>query len=98
MGPYLATIGTLKDARPFQLKYEGYVPDIKEAIPLGRPRSHPPHSRAFSTVVAVVDQSKIPIGFHISIRLHVFFNIKLFTLRPAKLFCEARPDHKTSNA
>ena len=37
------------------------LPDIEEAFPLGRPRPHPAHSGAFATVVAVMDQSKIPI-------------------------------------
>ena len=37
------------------------LPDIEEAFPLGRPRPHPSHSWAFATVVAVMDQSKVPV-------------------------------------
>ena len=37
------------------------LPDIEEAFPLGWPRPQPAHSGAFATVVAVMDQSKIPI-------------------------------------
>ena len=37
------------------------IPDIEETGPLCRPGPHPSHSWAFPTVVAVVNQSKVPI-------------------------------------
>ena len=36
------------------------IPDIEEAVPLGRPRPHSAHSWPFPTVVAVVNQGKVP--------------------------------------
>ena len=42
------------------------LPDIEEAVPLGWPWFHPAHSGAFATVVAVMDQSKIPRNLRIS--------------------------------